>query len=291
MYSDAALEQLRKEALSRFWIRIGVVLLIAICLVVISPFLMIFGALTGIVITALIPNPSKKKYYDAVKYSAIRGQFEKAFGEVMVDYNKGFSENFISHTGLLQMGNEYSSDDYVSGVCNGVPFSRSDVYIASSSSDSEGNSSTTVFFEGRWMVFDFPKELSGDLQVFEKNFHYAKKRKGIFTKKAERRHEIFLEDESFNKRYVVMAQDDHDAFYFLTPHMMEKIDRYCSQSDGRFMLGILGNRLHVAINNSKNPMEPSLFRKNDVEEVRAEVSNEIELIRRTIEEFKLDADL
>ena len=114
---------------------------------------------------------------------------------------------------------------------------------------------------------------------------------GIFTKKAERRHEIFLEDESFNKRYVVMAQDDHDAFYFLTPHMMEKIDRYCSQSDGRFMLGILGNRLHVAINNSKNPMEPSLFRKNDVEEVRAEVSNEIELIRRTIEEFKLDADL
>lgn len=288
MYTDADLEQLRKEALSQFWIRISFVLIIALVLIVISPFLSVFVALFGIVILAFIPNRRKKDYFDALKDSAIRGQFEEAFGSVVVDYDKGYNKSFISQTGLIQMGNEYSSDDFVSGVCNGVPFSRSDVYIADTSSDSDGNSSTTVYFEGRWMVFEFPKELSGDLQVFEKSFHHANKRKGLFTKKSERRHEIFLEDEVFNKRYVVMAQDDHDAFYFLTPHMMEKIDRYCSQSDGRFMLGILGNCLHVAINNRKNPMEPSMFRKNDVEEVRGEVANEIALIRRTIEEFNLD---
>ena len=288
MYTDADLEQLRKDALVQFWIRMSFVLIIALVLVVFSPFLTVFAALCGIVILAFIPNARKKKYIDAVKDSAVRGEFEEAFGSVVVDYNRGYNKNFISQTGLIQMGNEYSSDDFVSGVCNGVPFSRSDVYIADTSSDSDGNSSTTVYFEGRWMVFEFPKELSGDLQVFEKNFHFAKKRKGIFTKKSERRHEIFLEDEVFNKRYVVMAQDDHDAFYFLTPHMMEKIDRYCSQADGRFMIGILGNQLLVAINNHKNPMEPSMFRKNDVEEVRGEVANEIALIRRTIEEFNLD---
>lgn len=288
MYTDMELEQLRKEAVNQFWIRIGIVIIVALCCVKLSPFLMLFVALTGIVVVALLPNSRKKKYIEGVKDSAVRSLFEKAFESVSVDYSRGFSKNFISDTGLLTMGNEYSSDDYVSGEYNGVSFSRSDVYVADTTSDGEGNSSTTVYFEGRWMVFKFPKTLSGDLQVFEKSFHYAKKRKGLFTRKTERRHEIFLEDEDFNKRYVVMAQDDHDAFYFLTPHMMEKIDRYCSNSDGRFMLGIIGPYLHVAINNSKNPMEPSIFRKNDVEEVRAEVSNEIELIRRTVEEFNLD---
>jgi len=290
MNTDVKLEELRKKALTQFWIRVGVIAIGALLMIKISPFLVVFFLLLGAVVSAFIPNAHKRAYIEAVKDSAVRGEFEEAFGEVVVDFSRGFSKDFIAQTGLLTMGNEFGSDDYVSGVCNGVPFSRSDVYVADTSSDSEGNSSTTVYFEGRWMVFDFPKELSGDLQVFEKKFHYAKKMKGIFTRKSERRHEISLEDEAFNKRYVVMAQDDHDAFYFLTPHMMEKIDRYCSQSDGRFMLGILGNRLHVAINNSKNLMEPSVFRKNDVAEVRAEVGIEIELIRRTIDEFNLDVN-
>ncbi len=291
MFDEQALELMRQDLQKRYlttYITVGVLAFILGSLL--SPFLGIFICLFALAAVAIFTQGWKKPYLNAFKESVIGSVFHEQFENVRIDFETGFSEEALEAVGLIQTGNRFHSDDYVSGVCDGVPFQRSDVYIAQVTTDSKGHSSTTVYFEGRWMMFQFPKQIAGDLQIIQKGFHYANSKNGIFTRKSSRRHKIEMEDTDFNRAFSVLAQVDQDAFYFLTPHRMEEVSTYCQSIQGDVMIGIIGNVLHVAVNTRKNAMEPSVMKKPNMVLARAECEYEASLIRKTVKFFDLDQE-
>ena len=107
--------------------------------------------------------------------------------------------------------------DHVRGTYRGVHVELSDIRLMTVSTytatDKDGNPRTEekrkTVFQGQWLILDFHKELSADLCVFEG----GRKRSG----------QIETESTAFNEKFGISCDSAHDAFYILTPHMMEHI--------------------------------------------------------------------
>ena len=225
-----------------------------------------------------------KKYYKDV---FIKSVIQQAFPGATYEPEQGFQKSMISETGLMMMGNIYHSEDYIRGVCNDVEFERADMLIQDESTDSDGNTYTTNYLRGRWMIFESNKTFVADLQIIQKGFGYAKKKKGFFTRKTERRHELKTEDEQFNRMFQCMCQDDAEAFYLLTPGVLQSLMQLAQTMDGKVMVGFVDNRIHVAVNSNKDSLEPPVMHAVSDKEV-AEVQNEIRAVTSFIAGLKLE---
>ncbi|MBO4494269.1 MAG: DUF3137 domain-containing protein [Clostridiales bacterium] len=202
----------------------------------------------------------------------------------------GFPSQQISQTGLMQMGNIYKSEDYIRGTYNNVAFERSDILIQNETNDSEGHSSTTTYLRGRWMIFESNKNFEADLQIIQQGFGYARKRTSIFTKKAERRHAFKTEDAMFNKMFKCLCQNEVEAFYLLTPGLMQGLMQLASQSDGKIMIGFVDNQLHVAINSRKDHLEPPIYHSPNNDDIM-QVQREINAVTSFVEGLNLDRQI
>ena len=253
----------------------------------------IFGGLLIISVISLFVcgilfGKNQKKYRSYFKQIFVTRLIKDIMPDAEYYPERGFSSELISKTGLMMMGNRYGSEDYVKGVYNGVAFERADMYIADESTDSEGHTTTTTYLQGRWMIFETNKDFSADLQVIQKGFGYAKKKKGLFTRKAERRHVFQTEDEAFNKQFTCLCQDETEAFYLLTPGMMQSLMKLTSEAPGKVMVGFVENRIHVAVHTGKDSLEPSIFKQLDYEKERRAVAAEMNAITSFISALNLD---
>ena len=247
---------------------------------------------TGVPLLALIiflisGMKAKKKYRTYYKAHYIDAMIKSAIPSVQYKPDQGFSSSMISNTGLISMGNIYHSEDLITGVYNNVEFQRADVLIQDESTDSDGNTTTTTKFQGRWMVFESNKYFEADLQIIQKGFAYAVKRTSIFTRKDNRRHAIETEDVTFNKEFKCLCQNDQEAFYLLTPVLMQGLMKLAAESDGKIMVGFVNNRIHVAIRSNKDSLEPPIFHRVSDADVR-EIQREIHAVTSFVEEMRID---
>ena len=90
-----------------------------------------------------------------------------------------------------------------------------------------------------------------------------------------------MESEAFNEKFEVYAEDEHEAFYLLTPSFMEKLEQAEHELDGRMYYGFFGHEFHVAVDNRQNCFEPPVFtaiKPAQLEEIRTEAQLVCELI-------------
>ena len=288
------MEQLRKKAL-RFLIP-GIVL--AVAAVISVPILM-----SPVSILLFIPaivcfvcfSKANKQFAAAFKQSVVLDSLSSVFTDLTFEPALGISREEIRETEMMQTGDRFSSNDLISGRYNGVPFRQSDVHIEEEHTDSEGHTSYTTIFRGRWMVFDFNKTFVSDLQVVGRHFG-ANRRKGngffgLFASKEKKMEKIELENEAFNKQFTVYAHDTTEAFYLLTPHMMEAMLRLREGIGSPIMLLFFRGQLHVAVNNGKDAFEPSLFRAYDPARETEAVFADTRVITSFVDEMRLDNDM
>ena len=229
--------------------------------------------LAGIVLLVFVRSKREGDYKEYFKDTFVRSLLQNMIPGSDYEPKNGFPREFIRGTGLMLMGSIYNSEDYIKGTYNGVAFERADVVIEDESTDSDGNTTTTTYLRGRWMVFESNKDFSADLQIVQKGFGYANRRKSIFVKKVDRRHEFQTEDEEFNKQFQCLCQNESEAFYLLTPGVMQGLMKLAAEADGKIMVGFVDNRLHVVVNSRKDSLEPPIFRafsEKDFEEVKRE---------------------
>lgn len=150
----------------------------------------------------------------------------------------------------------FYSDDLISGSLLGKYFIRSDVKIQDVRRSGKTTTVVTTF-EGPWIVIDFDKRFKHYTVVKEKEFLDNGKPGGWYSgKKVDK---IELEDMRFNRKFVVFSEDGQEAFYLLTPPVMEKIMELEQRTEGRLYLGFIEGKLHIALDNNQNAFEPSLF--------------------------------
>ncbi len=228
------------------------------------------------------------KLYSKIKEEVVLKSLKKYFTNVTYNSKKGFSDSFICEEGLLSTGDRYSSNDSISGTYNNINFCQSDIHIEveKKEEDEDGNVRTyyETIFAGRWMIFDFNKKFKSNLIVESgafPNLVYGKKYVNIET-----------EDVEFNNMFEVYAEDDHEAFYILTPNFMEKLKNiYEKLQNYEIRLLFNGNKLHIGLNGSDDAFEFSELEEISEEKLKTTMESDIRLIIDFIDELDLTNDL
>lgn len=191
----------------------------------------------------------------------------------------------VAETQFFNLGDHYSSNDLISGTYKGVDFEQADVRITEEHTDSDGHTYTVTVFQGRYMIFEFKKKFDFRLAAIGKKFSAAWIRR---QKNGRKLNHLTLESPMFNKLYKVYAEDGFEAFYLFDPAFLDRAERLAEAHNKRVFLGFFGNRLHVAIQDGKDSLEPpSPFHALDEEKEFAKISADLKLITDIVDSLKL----
>lgn len=288
------LEVLRKKARNIVLIGIFCSILIAVLLFCITKIFitLVIGIIVGIIITRVVSSKSSKKFILAFKESFVLKALKSVFTDLNYEPENGIDESVIGETKMMNMGDRYSSNDYISAKYKNINVEQADVHIEEEqqSTDSDGNTTTSwvTIFRGRWMIFDFNKNFKANIQVSQRGF--GNSRINNWGNKLKYK-KVMMEDQLFNNQFRTYAQSEHDAFYILTPSLMEKIKNLTKTINGKILLCFIDNKLHVGIQNNKDSFEHSIFKKINESKVIEEISKDIKLITNFVDELDLDNDL
>lgn len=229
-----------------------------------------------------------KDYKAGYKNVVVNRAAEGLFDSFQYCPEKGYSKEEIIATGLMAMGNIYKSEDTLEGSYKGVAFRRADTYIAQMYST--GKSCYVVeFLRGTWLTFTYNKEFLSDLQIRTKGFRYANEKKSKLLNTAdERRHSFETENMEFNKAFECSCQSDSEAFYLLTPQLIQMLLLLRDEFGCDFMLGFVDNRLHFAINSGNNNMEPPVLFGTSMEYEVETVRRELKIITNIVDTLAID---
>lgn len=198
---------------------------------------------------------------------------------------KGFSYNEVWDSCVVAAGEAkyFESEDLLTGRYRGMPFAYGDVvtkYLRRSGKKTREE----IIFCGQIIRLSLPEGAKwsfGHLQVFEKEL--LSNLKGRTAP-----HRVQVEDEAFNRRFQVFAADEHNAFYLLTPQMLEQIVRFADAADCQTALTFVGRSLYVAVNSMNSIFDAAL--KTPVAQQLSTVRAEAEQLRRAGELLVLEAD-
>lgn len=278
------IEKLRKEAqVSIVLSGISVVVMVPILIFFMNIFL-VFVAIGAVIAVSM--NSSKKiaKFRYAFKESYIKLEFEKAFDTKAEFRWSGYDFETIEDSYVVPFGNQYESDDYVKLKYKGVMIERGDVCTKNITHTGK-TTIVTQLFSGPYMIFSFPKKISNFMVIREKEFLNGGKPGGMFSN-CPKTEKIQLESVEFNDRFHVYAQDEHDAFYLLTPTFMEKLMDLENRYQGKCYFGFMNDQFHVAIDSGKNSFEANLFKTID-DNVIYDHIRDIEEIKEMVEILNL----
>lgn len=290
------LEEVRHKIKSRYITIIMIIVLVCIFAISIgSMILFILAIFLGIFTLLFSTYKLKKEYTNIFKKVFVLKSLESKFSDLVYNPERGIAYQTIKSTNMMYMGDRYHSEDYISAKYKGIQFEQSDVHIEEehTSTDSDGHTTTTydTIFKGRWMIFDFNKTFKADVQISQKGFRNSKVTT-FFGNREEKFKKVSMESENFNHEFNVYAQNEHDAFYIITPSLMSKIEKLAQMTKGKLLLCFIDNRLHIGIHDNKDSFEPpSVFKKIDEAEMIHEISKDIELITQFVDELNLDNNL
>lgn len=295
MITIEELEQDRIKLKNKTFLVIGITagIIILLALIFQSYEVVFFGLIAILLFPALFTAKQKREYILKFKKYFVQSALKTVFTDLTYHPEQGMPRDVIASTKMMYMGDRYTSNDYISGRYKDIGFRQADVHIEEEreSTDSDGNTTTywVTIFRGRWMIFDFNKTFKADLQVCQKFFGNNKISNWGNDTKFEK---VKLESVDFNKRFNVYAQSDHEAFYLLTPPIMEKIIKLDDMNQGRLLLCFIDNKLHIGLYDGKDSFEHApVFKQINEEQVRNNISTDIKQITMFIDELDLDNDL
>ncbi|MDE5872942.1 MAG: DUF3137 domain-containing protein [Lachnospiraceae bacterium] len=224
-------------------------------------------------------NGKSKEFKELYKQYFVAAMLGEFFENPQYIWNKGFTSDAVRSFGLSQMGNRFYSEDYISGTYKGVLFEQSDVKIQYHTSGK--HSHTTTYFSGRMFVFHFTGHNVLPVQIFSERFSYR-------AKPIERykMHKVNMESVDFNKSFDVKAANEHDAFYVLTPQMMEKLFNLQSRF-GNVALNFDGERLFLGYNCGMGAFDADMRKPIDYPTEKAKMQRDMQVIMDIIDIMEL----
>ena len=251
--------------------------------------------LTVIAILTAKISASKEysEYKKAYKTYFVAKSLASVFVNLSYSHDAGLSKDILDTTNMIDTGDYYNSNDFVSGEYKDVSFTQADVCIKKkeTNTDSNGNTNTTYIttFEGRWMIFEFPKKFNFRLEIASKDFVSNRIPGSTLSKTTRKFQKIAVESIEFNKQFEIYAEDGMEAFYILDPAFIEKIQKLKTDFDAPILLCFIDSKLHVGICNKKNAFEPPKPSQPLNEKIEfAKVNSDIKVITKFIDSLNLN---
>lgn len=102
---------------------------------------------------------------------------------------------------------------------------------------------------------------------------------------------VTMDNEQFSNRFCVRANNPQEAYYILTPNMMEYIINMANKSGGTVYLSFLRDgKMHVAVKSGRDFFE--LGKRNaNVEELRQKFLNELRWFTDIVDTLRVEDTL
>lgn len=201
-----------------------------------------------------------------------------------VEYNPG---------GKIQPGsmvfpftyNQVSGSDHIRANYNGLNIELGDIELLNVTEDTDENGNTQrqtdTCLKGQWLICDFGKELAGEVYISE------------WTKKDRRKMKsnVTMDNEAFSKRFCVRADNPQEAYYILTPHMMEYITSMADKSGATVYMSFLRTgKMHVAVKTGRDFFELGKDNVN-VGELRQKFLGELRWFTDIVDTLRVEENL
>lgn len=250
-------------------------------------FELIFFSVIITVIKTIVVLDDEKFFKKEFKNTFVLSLLREYFDNLTYDPEKGFDEKYIQYIGMLDTGDRFYSNDYVSGKYKNIKVEQSDIEVEEEyeENDSNGEQKWITIFLGKWMTFDFNKKFKANMRITNNYFNAGSLPSDKNFSKIE------MEDEEFNQMFEIYTEIEHDAFYILTPHFMEKMKNVTKKLNCGIMFCFIDEKLHIAINNDDDSFEWDVYKIIDEEKIRKNILEDIELIINFINDLNLDNDL
>ncbi len=192
-------------------------------------FIFIFAGM-GYLVLSVIPKAkeAEKELKTLYKDTFLNGMFNEFFDNARYMGTFGFTQHKVREFELHDLGESFESEDHLIGNYKGVHFEQADVHSWTYYPKREHDSTETYFY-GRMFIFDLPVRGIQSVKVFNKL--PLDVNTGDHRIRGSERNRVEMESVQFNNAFSVYSEDAHDAFYVLTPPMMDRLmeifDRYC----------------------------------------------------------------
>lgn len=189
----------------------------------------------------------------------------------------GFTEQEVIRSGILRNEDRFYSEDLIIGTIKEVAFKSSDVKQVDVRRH-DGKTTTTTVFHGRVYRFDFPKPFKDNVMIIQPSFF-----EGIF--KSYRK--VEMESIQFNSELSVYSENHHEAFYVLTPHMMERILYLDRKYKDHIRFSFKNELLYISIDTRVDTFDLKAFKVVD-ERIFTDYQNEFNDMKEFVEILQLD---
>lgn len=272
-----------KKAKKTAWIALPIVVVIIAVVALISkdPEAILWAVIVAVFIMAGIIG-SVYAYCDNMFKKEVVPQLVKlVYGQDAVfNLAGGWAESYLKNFNLFRFGNRYSTDTQIAGSYQGVKFSVANVTTQNVETDSKGHTTTTTYFRGLVIVYEFNKEFPGSMEIREEENGYGRSMNFPYSA------HIDFEDIVFNKEFNVYANDKESAFYVITPQFIEAFKEIKQRIPGSLIFCIRDKRLILAISGARNKFDYAVKAKS-TDEVIVKLIREIIPFRWFVELFNL----
>lgn len=236
-------------------------------------------------------GPESKRAKNALrseyKDTFLPGILNESFDNAKFEYWVGLTEMEVMQTSLYKLGNRLESEDLLTGEYKGVSFKQADVHIWNHV-EREKDSEDIEYFDGRIIMFDTKSDYSSSVRVISKPRTSGK---GDYRLGFDEEHRVEMESMEFNDTFKVYARTGHDAFYILTPEVIERMmaiwRKYGRNERNQYRdmsFHLRDNKFYFAVETGNSAFEPSKFPICYPDE-KAKLEKDIGIIMELIECF------
>ncbi len=238
-----------------------------------SPGAMSFGfvlLLPGLLVL-WISSSKIKEISNDFKNTYVKKEIEKRIPNSTFYINEGIDSGVVSDSNLVKLQSRYSTEDLLVGKIDNVDFKCADVHVQ----DVRSNGKTTYVvttFRGRFYEFDFFKRFKSNVFLLQPGQYRP------FTSFKEMK----LESIEFNSEFKIYTNNEHDVFYLLTPHLMEKLLVLDNKYSDKIGFSFLNSKLYIAIDNRIDTFDVTGLgdiTQNDIDDAIIEIENIIEFVK------------
>lgn len=210
-------------------------------------------------------SEKEKIYKDRYKRDVIGATLASIDANLTFDHYKGILEPEFRYSQLFSTTpDRYNTEDLVVGKLDKTGFYFAEVHAEYKTETQTKNGRQVSWHDilkGIIFVADFNKHFNGITVVRPKSMSasisaWFSKNVFSFGDKSV----VQLENDAFNKDFVVYSSDQIEARYILTPALMERIADLNKRSAYHVSLSFIASRMYIAFPLDHNYFEPPLFK-------------------------------
>jgi len=259
-----------------------------------SPDILIFIGIAYVGIGTFIYKFLIKDYTAKFKQKIIKPLIHTIDAKLIYTSNQHIQEYLFRRSDLFSQPDRINGNDFVRGSINGTNIKFSDLHAEKRHKHSKGGESWSTIFKGLFIVAEFNKSFYGKTLVLPdtaQNTFGNLIGNWLQSNNFNRDELVKMDDNNFEKEFVVYSTDQIEARYILSHSLMKKLLLFKKKSKHPIYISFVGNHIHMAVYYDKDLFEPSIFRSLLEYKIAMEYVTTLHLAISIVDELKLNQKL